>query len=183
MRHPAPQFAIALLFVGATSLAIGGDLADRASCPAAAALPDQIRPSSCRLAETVVAALVRSATFQLLVARIGFLKGIVYVDGGFHVEPNRRRVDGALQHRVTRAGEYRLLHVRVAPESGDRTVLIIAHELQHVVELLESNAVVERDIDALFERIGTPVGAWLFETSAAGQVQEAVARELVQSRR
>jgi hypothetical protein len=126
----------------------------------------------------------RSATFQQIVDRIGELNGIVYVDAKFIVQADTKRVySGTLQHRMTRAGKYRLLYVTVAPESGDRPVLTLAHELHHAIEVLESDATTEAAINALFERIGTHTSAGIFETDAAVKQQQTVAKELSASGR
>lgn len=171
------MFSAGLLVVGGRA----GWAADakKADCPAMAGMPYQIRLSSCTLAKAVATGMARSATFRQLVGRVGDLKGIVYVNARFLVEPDTRRVFyGALQHRIVKAGDYRLLYVTLAPEPGDQPVVILAHELQHAIEVLESRAANDAAVDALFERIGAQADAWAFETGAAVQVQRTVGKEL-----
>ena len=71
----------------------------------------------------------------------------------------------------------------MAPESGDRSLITLGHELQHAIEVLEANDVTtEAAVDRLFERIGIRVSAGVMETHAALDVERAVARELSASR-
>jgi hypothetical protein len=174
-RTPTPVAAILLMMLvvaGTRSEAFGPD----ESCAGPGVF--QIRTSSCRIGRDLDAGLERSATFRRLVDRVGALKGIVYIDVRPLVEPEtRREIRGALQHHVTVAGDYRLLHVVIAP-SGDAAVGTIAHELQHAIEVLESNATTEADVDRLFDRIGAPSGAWFRETAAAITAGRAVALEV-----
>jgi hypothetical protein len=146
-------------------------------------IPEHMRPSGCAMTRALARGITVSRAFRQLVNRISALGGIVYVLPGQVVQPESKRVlDGALLHRVTLAGPHRLLWVKVVPAAGDRAVITLAHELQHAVEVLESNASTERQIDALFERIGTPVGAWTSETFAAIEMERVVRRELSRSR-
>jgi hypothetical protein len=62
---------------------------------------------------------------------------------------------------------------------GDRPIFILAHELQHAIEVLEAPHVsTEHDVDQLFERIGFHASAGDVETQAALDVERAVRREL-----
>jgi predicted transcriptional regulator len=82
------------------------------------------------------------------------------------------------------AGAHRVLNIVVAPESGDRSMITLAHELQHAIEVLEADDVTtETAVDRLFERIGARVGASIMETRSAVDVQRVVARELSRNRR
>jgi hypothetical protein len=149
-----------------------------AACPAAA-LPAHIRTTSCDMMRAIGIGLSESPSLRRLVERIAVLHGIVYVTARQVVQVQTRRViDGTLQHRVTVAGSYRLLYVTVTPYSGTRAVPVIAHELQHAIEVLESEATSERAIDALFDRIGVRTAARTVETAAALAVQRDVANEL-----
>jgi hypothetical protein len=141
--------------------------------------PSQIRPSTCEMAQAVASGINRSATFRQLVEQVAVLTGIVYIHPGYQRQAgNMRPLAGALQHRVNRAGTYRFLYIRVIPGGGDRLVVRIAHELQHAIEVLQSDATTEADIDALFDRIGAPTDAWTSETTAATKAERIVRREL-----
>jgi hypothetical protein len=120
-----------------------------------------------------------SLSFRRLVERVATLHGIVYLTAKQVLQSQTLRViDGTLQHRVTVAGSYRLLYATVTPYSGLRPLPIIAHELQHVIEVLESNATSEREIDDLFDRIGVYTATRTVETAAALAVEETVKKEL-----
>jgi hypothetical protein len=153
-------------------------------CAAREMVPGQLRPLSCRTAAIVANGLARSATFRGLVDRIGQLNGIVYITDRYYVNSQTRRVlSGALSHSVSMAGPHRVLHLMVAPESGDRQLITMAHEIQHAIEVLEATDVAtEAAVDRLFERIGIRVSAGVMETQAALDVERAVARELSANR-
>ena len=159
--------------------AVAYDPERAARCPAAAAIPEHIRTTSCDMMRAVALGMSDSPSFRRLVERVATLHGIVYLTAKQVVQSDTRRViDGTLQHRVTVAGSYRLLYATVTPYSGLRPTAIIAHELQHAIEVLESNATSERAIDELFQRIGVHSGALTSETAAARTVEVAVTREL-----
>jgi hypothetical protein len=166
----------------ATSTGSAGAQSDPApeACGAREAVPLQLRPLDCRLAAATADGLERSATFRHLVERVGALNGIVYIHLKPYVNPQtKRELDGGLSHAVTTAGAHRLLHVMVGAGQGDRPIYILAHELQHAIEVLEASDVsTENAVDQLFERIGTQVYAGAVETQAALDVERAVRREL-----
>jgi hypothetical protein len=122
--------------------------------------------------------------FRLLVERVGALNGIVYIHSSFYVSPQTKRLlSGALSHRIDTAGAYRVLHLIVAPASGDEPLVTIAHELQHVIEVLEEPSVqTEAAVDRLFERIGMHVSAGVMETQSALEVERVVRREVLAKR-
>jgi hypothetical protein len=172
--------AIGIAFATGTGRA--GAQSDPAPQPCAAKqnVPIQLRPLDCRLAAAIADGLIRSATFRQLVERVGALNGIVYI----HLKPyvnlqTKRVLDGGLSHAVTIAGAHRMLHVMVGAGQGDRPIFILAHELQHAIEVLEVPDVsTEEAVDQLFERIGTHVYAGAVETQAALDAEHAVRREL-----
>ena len=165
--------------VGCGRQAIANDSSAGARCPAAAAVPEHIRTSSCAMMDVIALGMSGSPSFRRLVERVAALHGIVYLTAKQVVQSHTLRViDGTLQHRVTVAGSYRILYATVTPYSGLRPARIIAHELQHAIEVLESNAASEREIDDLFERIGVHTANWTVETEAALAVEDAVTKEL-----
>jgi hypothetical protein len=88
-----------------------------------------------------------------------------------------------LSHRISVAGPYRLLHLMVAPEGGDRQLIAMAQELQHAIEVLEATDVTtEAAVDQLFERIGMRTGAGITETHPALVVGSVLARDLSATR-
>jgi hypothetical protein len=171
-----------VLLTGATAAA-KTDEGSTGTCIDRTIVPDSMRPVGCDMSKALATGMAHSPAFRGLVARIDRLGGIVYLLPGPVVQPEARRVlTGALLHRVSRSGSRRVLWIKVLPESGDRVVITLAHELQHAVELLESDATTEAEIDALFDRIGTRTGAWTSETLAATDVERIVRRELLASR-
>ena len=145
--------------------------------------PRHIRVMNCQLQWIVATGLDRSPTFRQLVGRVDALDGIVYVNSGLAHRPGTsHQLDGLLQHRVVMAGSHRLTFVTMAPASGKRAVATLAHELQHVIELLESDATSEADAYELFRRIGITVAASEMETAGALEIQRAVLKELTAGR-
>jgi hypothetical protein len=146
-------------------------------------IPEYLRPTTCDLASAVATGLARSGTFRSVAARVGELNGVVYIQPGVIVQTAaERELHGALLHNAARIGGRRALFVVLRPGLGNLTVATLAHELQHAVEVLESDATTESQIDALFVHIGTEVGAGTVETLRANLVQQTVARELARRR-
>ena len=167
------------LMVGCGIPAVANEADQNARCTATAAVPDHIRTTSCEMMRAIALGMSASPSFRRLVERVAMLHGVVYFTAKQVVQSQTLRViDGTLQHRVTVAGSDRLLFATVTPYRGLRPIPIIAHELQHALEVLESNATSEREIDDLFERIGVYTATRTIETAAALNVQDAVAREL-----
>jgi hypothetical protein len=129
--------------------------------------------------------LQRSATLQQVVKRIGELEGIVYVVSAVNVRPGKNHVLlAALAHDVTVAGTTRILRIVVGHNYGDAAVATIAHELHHATEVLKDPGVrTAADMTTLFERIGRPVYAGVWETTAAQDIERTVEQELRGSRR
>lgn len=180
----AHLLAVGMMLATGTDRLLAEPQPPPAACFAREMVPNQLRPLSCRTAAIVTNGLARSETFRGLVTRVGQLNGIVYVTDRYYVNSRTRRVlSGALSHSVSMAGAHRVLHLMVAPESGDRQLITMAHELQHAIEVLEAPGVeTEAAVDQLFERIGIAVGAGVVETQAALDKERAVARELAANR-
>ncbi len=140
-------------------------------------LPDCIRPRGPELSRSANDAYRRSPRFRQLVTRIDALHGIVYVQPRPYVDSTARQVLlGAMVHAVTVAGAYRIVRFLVFP--GERSAAVMAHEFQHVIEVLEAGATSESDVDALYARIGARAGARVVETAAATETERLVEREL-----
>src|SRR5262245_41516770 len=172
--------AVGIAFVAATGSAGAQSDPTLERCAVRGAVPVQPPPLDCRLAAAIADGLGRSATFRRLVERVGTLQGIVYI----HLQPyvildGRTVLNGALLHSVTTAGPHRVLHVIVNAGQGDRPIVILAHELQHAIEVLEAADIsTENAVDQLFERIGFRVYGGAVETQAALDVDDVVKREL-----
>jgi len=140
----------------------------------------RLRPQDQRSSLVLQEGLSRSETFRALVNRIDAGNVIVYVA----VSPTlRSSLSGALTW-MTRAGEYRYVRATIGIEqSFDQTIASVAHELQHAVEVIEDETVVdEKSLTALYKRIGQPskaAGPIGWETIAAQRTGTQVRRELV----
>jgi hypothetical protein len=90
-------------------------------------------------------------------------------------------LNGYLNHRVVLVHPWRFVRIRVmANVSEDRLVSVIAHELQHAVEVARDPRVrSDETMERLFRSLnsGQCVGTCM-ETVAAERVQQAVLREL-----
>jgi len=138
-----------------------------------------LRPVS-EIAQRIVSDATRaSPTVVSMIAEIEQSDLIVYLDvtTGAGAEIGATRLAGA-------NASVRFLYVTInLTLDPHRRVAILAHELQHVLEVAGAPDV--RDaagMQRLFERIGHSLGRQQYETSAATDVERAVDRELWISR-
>jgi hypothetical protein len=134
----------------------------------------RIRTDSPILGTLIRDASERSQTFRALVAAIDATDGLVYLSVG-----TCGRLRACLLHRVTVAGEYRVLNILVnlRPPSTDPTPAI-GHELQHVLEVL-SDSTITTDVGIVaFYRFHARKIRGVLETDAAIRVGDAVRAEL-----
>jgi hypothetical protein len=85
---------------------------------------------------------------------------------------------------MTQAGPYRYLRATISPDQTmDQAIASLAHELQHAVEVMGDEQVVnETTLISLYKRIGQPSTAAVasgWETIAAQEAGYQVRRELV----
>jgi hypothetical protein len=67
--------------------------------------------------------------------------------------------------------------LRGAPDEG---IAILAHELQHAIEVAQETHVSDQaELAALYQRIGTRSGHLIYDTQAAQEVGRLVRRELL----
>lgn len=139
----------------------------------------RIRLTDQRLGPVLVHGLERSSLLRGLVDRIE--AGDVFVYAG--VDP--RMVKGLAGRLVFvgSAGTHRYLRVMLHPElGGDQMIAALAHELQHVVEVIEHPEVDgETALTTLYQRIGhanRAGGLQGWETDAALEMGYEVRREL-----
>lgn len=169
MRH-----LLALVFCSLVSTsALAADLADSWR-------EVRIRPQDARLTALLRNGMARSATFRALVNRIEAGNLFVYVSLG----PTMRASLAGKLTWMTRAGEYRYVRATINTEqTPDQMIATLAHELQHAVEVLEDDTVLDqRSLQELYKRIGRPshsgnTAAW--ETVAAQDTGFRVRRELI----
>ena len=140
----------------------------------------RLRPQDSRSVQVLKEGPARSATFRALVNRIEASNLIVYVS----VNPILKSgLSGALTW-MTRAGDFRYVRASISSElTLDQMIASVAHELQHAVEVIEDETVVdERSMAALYKRIGQPsraAGPSGWETMNAQRTATRVRRELV----
>jgi hypothetical protein len=136
-------------------------------------------------ADVLAAGLARSSDFRRLVDRIENTDAMVFIHHGRSPQSTTaHRLGGFLSHHVGLAGNSRVLHITLTDRFGDRGISVLAHELQHALEVLETpDARSDIDVDALFDRIGIRKGPGIVETAAALDVQAAVAQQLAEERR
>jgi hypothetical protein len=116
-----------------------------------------------------------STTMTTLLKRLNASDQVIYI--AFTDSPD---VPTARTRFVTATGAVRFLRIeinaRVAP--GDR-IPLLAHELQHAVELADTPDVRDDDgVRRLYQRIGLGAGPDRFETAAARTVERQVRREI-----
>jgi hypothetical protein len=124
----------------------------------------------------------RSGTFSALVEMLNGSDVVAYVESSLQL---RTGLDGYLTQRVIVAGNRRYLHILVNAElRRDRLLAIIAHELQHAVEVAQTPAAQSDEaVRALFQQLDSGRCApRCTETDEAMNIQAAVLRELIASR-
>ena len=137
-----------------------------------------VRADDARLMKAIRDGLVQSRTFQELVDRLDQASGLVFVASSLCLTRGAQP-RACLDHNIRITGGRRFLRANIHPtESGAKLLALIAHELQHALEILSDETI--RSLEAvqqLYERIGTKVRSGVFETAAAQAVEDAVYRE------
>lgn len=139
----------------------------------------RLRPQDDRTTSMIAAGMARSASFRALVTRIEASDVFVYVGMSPLLKPT---MAGRLTW-MTKAGGYRYLRAAISTDlSSDQIISSVAHELQHVVEVIEDSQVIdERTLESLYQRIGRRSNAGVtaaWETVAAQDAAIRVRREL-----
>jgi hypothetical protein len=135
----------------------------------------RVRGATPSVTETLLLAAERSPTFQSLVTTIEGTDGIVYVHRG----QCGRQVLSCLLLAVTKAGDYRMLHIKVDERRKDHDLMVsIAHELRHAVELLSDPTIADSTSAQNFYHRAAPTERYTFETQAAIETELRVDKEL-----
>jgi hypothetical protein len=138
-----------------------------------------VRTDDPTLRKLISRGLTESPTFKEIVCQIDQVNGLVHV-----VASQCGSLSGlaaCLDHDVHVRGGIRYLRINMLPgEPETRQLPLLAHELQHALEVLsDESATSQESVARLYERIGVRrPGVGNFETDAALRVQKAVAREL-----
>jgi len=153
-----------------------------------AAAPDKprdggarVRPQDARSIQLMRDGMARSETFRALVERLEASNVFVYVEVSSFLESS---LSGKLTW-MTQAGPYRYLRATISPDqTGNQSVAALGHELQHAVEVMDDELVVnEKTLVSLYQRIGQKSSAAVasgWETIAAQEAGYRVRRELVE---
>jgi hypothetical protein len=156
--------------------------------PAAAvtAPPTRVRSTNATILDLLGEGGERSATFRRLSDAIAHSDGIVYIEFGYCAFGH---LNGCLLPFLASSHGNRYLRIIVTPDknrqSHDQLLALIAHELQHALEVIEHAEVVDvATMEALYRRIGRPEtgGMTGYETSAARAAGDAVLSELMRKR-
>jgi len=146
--------------------------------------PLHVRTADSKVLALIEAGISGSATFRSLIATLNESDVIVYI------APNltRHTVGGYLAHSIVAAGRYRYLRIAIAIGGTEhRLVSLLAHELQHAVEVAQApEARDSQSLERLFSRLAVAFGCGVtncFETRAARDVEYIVREELGETRR
>lgn len=172
MRTPVTRWTPVLVPFLVVELAI-----EPASWPAEAMpTPCHVRPMDRALADVVDEGRRRSATFRDLLAALETSDVFAYVQMSARLP---REIAGSLDLvGATDSVRYVRVFLNIA-NRGDTRVWVLAHELQHAVEIAAAPEVrTEGAFRALFRRIGKTGGAGRMDTRAAQEVGARVQAEL-----
>jgi hypothetical protein len=137
-----------------------------------------VRASDSKILRLIEAGQSRSVTFRRLVATLNESDVIVYIEP----KVTHQNLGGYLPHYIVASGGYRYL--RLVVETGGsqrRLVSLLAHELQHAVEVAQApDARDSESLQAIFSRLAVKFGCGsttCFETQAARDVEHIVNEE------
>src|SRR5262245_30178834 len=144
---------------------------------AAAADFNHVRSEDAFVRDLLRAGYQRSSTFKALVDEIESGQVIVYIE---RVAKLSREMEGALLHTAAGSSEIRFLRVVIKTSlAGDYAIGVLAHELQHVAEVLRAGATDRNSIANVFAAPDADLPADAkFETPEARSIAERVVREL-----
>jgi len=144
---------------------------------AAAADFTHVRSEDAFVRELLRAGYERSLTFKALVDEIESGQVIVYID---RVVTLSRGMEGALLHVAAGSSEIRFLRIVIKTSlAGDYAIGVLAHELQHVVEVQRARLTDGNSIANMFAALDADLPADAkFETPEARAITERVVKEL-----
>jgi hypothetical protein len=147
----------------------------------------RVRSGDARILDLIREGNEQSGTFRKITDKIGQSNGIVYVEFGYCAFGH---LNGCLLPVIASSPGVRYLRAIVTPDKTRRShaqlLALIAHELQHALEVFEHPEVSDmRSMEAMFRRIGSPEknGMTGYETSAARASGDAVLADLSVKRR
>ena len=141
---------------------------------------EHVRSGEAKILETLREGVRESETFKTLIERVNQTDTIVYVEHGICAFGH---FQACLPHSIAAVGRTRYVRVIISERAvGARELALIAHELQHALEIAADPTVrTADDITRLFRRLGRsphcPPGIPdCYETSAALAAGDAVLR-------
>ena len=174
IRHGAHSFMLLCLLLATPSLSMAAEsISEGPRRPS-------IRSTDRRLRSLLEHGLRMSPTLRALVARLHASDVVVYLQCDGPSGP-----DGRLTFLTTAAG-YRYVVVRMARLARAQQIAMMAHELQHAVEIAETPAIVDgpslvREYRRMgYENPASQLPGVSFDTHAAMRAGEQVLRELMQ---
>jgi hypothetical protein len=172
-RHDARSLLLLCLLIATPSLSMAAEpIAENPRRP-------PIRSTDRRLRALLEEGLRTSPTLRALVARLYASDVVVYLQCNGPAGP-----DGRLTF-LSSVGGYRYLVVRVSRLARMQQIAMMAHELQHAVEIAETPAIVDgASLVREYRRIGyenpwSQLPGVSFDTKAAVRAGEQVLRELM----
>lgn len=141
---------------------------------------ERVRVADARLSSAFDDGLLRSSTLKGLVETLQRSDVIVHISPA----PAAQTAFGGDLHVVAAGAGVRYVRVRIRRDlPRSRIVAMIAHELQHAVEVAAAPRVVdEATLDDLYHEIGYRVGTHQHETAGAIRAAHQVLRELTRDR-
>jgi hypothetical protein len=137
-----------------------------------------VRASDPRIRALMTEATDRSPTFRSLIAKLNDSDVIVYLVAGV----TRDGLGAYLLNRILTQGPYRSLRIIVNPHGRDeRVIAVIAHELQHALEVAQASEVGRSEtVEDYFARMGFRSGCPrdCYETTEAMDTERTVREEL-----
>ena len=136
----------------------------------------RVRGATPKMQQLIQTGIKRSATFAALVSALSKTDVIVYVQETRDLPP---RVDGQLAI-TTGQSPQRYLRAQVLSGLGTTEMIaVVAHELQHAIEVAAHHEVRDsHSLAALYRRIGIGAGRGAFDTLAAQMTGARVRVEL-----
>ena len=138
-----------------------------------------VRTMEPKIRSLIETGISHSATFRRLVETLDRSDVVVYLEPKL----TRQALGGYLGHNIITSGGYRYLHVALDVQGATgRLVPLLAHELQHAVEVAEHPEARDTEsLGRLFDRLAIQFGCaatTCSETQAAKDVEAAVGAEM-----
>ena len=133
-----------------------------------------VRPLDASAAAAIANGQRCSAVIRGLIAELEQSNLIVHVE----VDWQLPLALGGATNFVTSKGGYRFVRIRIAARLTPRErVVTLGHELQHAVEIAQSDADDHRDVRRLLDESGYTLGGRYYETDSARRIEQQIRME------